>query len=223
MEGIGRKPGFTVWITGLSGSGKSTLGRALHAYLTQDGTVYCLRFCLKGTLYDPVNYFVSGTPSYVLDGDQLRGGLSQDLGYSAIASEENARRAGEVALMFAKAGFLTICCLISPSKKSRRAIRARHAYHEVAFHEVYLKCSLSKCQARDPKGWYAKYEVAKRHFGQITVGSVDLGPEEIRSFLDDSFYEIPDEADLTLDTETLGVSKCLNTLINYLNKSNRQT
>ncbi|TRY80652.1 hypothetical protein TCAL_06506 [Tigriopus californicus] len=196
MDTILKKEGSTVWITGLSGSGKTTLGLALKTYLTS-----------------------RGVPCYVLDGDQLRGSLSQDLGYSSMESEENARRAGEVALMFAKTGFLAICCLISPSKRARNAIRARHAHLRLAFHEIHLKCSLSICRARDPKGWYSKYEVARLAHQQIRVGSVNLKYEDIGSFLEENSYDIPDEPDLSLDTETQGVSECLNTLVNYLKLS----
>ncbi|KAF5202872.1 Adenylyl-sulfate kinase [Thalictrum thalictroides] len=124
-----KQKGCVVWITGLSGSGKSTLactlGRELHS---------------RGKL------------SYILDGDNLRHGLTKDLGFKAEDRAENIRRVGEVAKLFADAGLICIASLISPYRKDRDACRA--LLPDASFIEVFMNISLEICEARDAKGLY---------------------------------------------------------------------
>ncbi|HLI16112.1 MAG TPA: adenylyl-sulfate kinase [Acidimicrobiales bacterium] len=157
-----RRPGATVWLTGLSGSGKSSIAAALADLLA-----------------------LAGVPHYLLDGDELREGLNSDLGFGARDREENVRRAGEVALLFARAGQLAIVSLISPYAAGRKAVRARHDEAGVAFLEVYVATPLSVCEARDPKGLYARARA-----GEIPAFTGVSDP-----------YEPPEAPELVLRTE----------------------
>lgn len=125
--------GLTVWLTGLSGSGKSTVAAAVERRLLQ-----------------------SGTPAYLLDGDNLRHGLNGDLGFSADDRTENVRRVGEVARLFADAGVVTLVPLISPYRADRERARAAHAAAGLRFVEVFVNTPIEECERRDPKGLYAK-------------------------------------------------------------------
>ncbi|PXX58132.1 bifunctional enzyme CysN/CysC [Nocardia tenerifensis] len=125
--------GATIWLTGLSGAGKSSIAVALEQAMVR-----------------------SGRPAYVLDGDNLRHGLNADLGFSAAARAENVRRTGEVARMFADAGVVAIVALISPYRDDRDRVRARHEAAGLPFVEVFVDTPLNVCEARDPKGMYAK-------------------------------------------------------------------
>jgi adenylylsulfate kinase len=128
-ESLLLQKGCILWITGLSGSGKSTLACALENSLMAKGKL-----------------------SYVLDGDNLRHGLSNNLGFSAADREENIRRVGEVATLFADAGLITIVSLISPYKRDRDFARA--LVQPGKFVEVYMKVPLEICEGRDCKGLY---------------------------------------------------------------------
>ena len=128
-----RGQGRTLWLTGLSGSGKSTIASEVERLLIE-----------------------SGHPAYILDGDNLRHGLNADLGFSAEDRAENIRRTAEVAALFADAGVVVICSLISPMRADRDAARAVHAKADLPFTEVFVDTPLAECEARDPKGLYAK-------------------------------------------------------------------
>ncbi|MBF6320005.1 adenylyl-sulfate kinase [Nocardia cyriacigeorgica] len=125
--------GMTVWLTGLSGSGKSTVAVELERRLV-----------------------ASGRPAFLLDGDNLRHGLNSDLGFSAEDRVENVRRVGEVARLFAEAGVIAIVSLISPYRADRDRARAVHEAAGIPFLEVFVDTPLEICEARDPKGMYAK-------------------------------------------------------------------
>jgi adenylyl-sulfate kinase len=125
--------GGTVWFTGLSGSGKSTLANAVAELLHG-----------------------RGRPAYVLDGDNIRHGLNADLGFSAADRAENVRRVGEVARLVADAGLVALVPLISPYRVDRDRVRAVHSAAGLPFCEVHLDVPLDICEARDPKGLYAK-------------------------------------------------------------------
>jgi bifunctional enzyme CysN/CysC len=125
--------GATIWFTGLSGSGKSTVAAA------------CERLLLE-----------AGQPAYLLDGDNLRHGLNADLGFNAEARAENVRRVGEVARLFADAGVVVVVPLISPYRADRDRVREAHAVAELPFYEVHVDTPIELCEARDPKGLYAK-------------------------------------------------------------------
>lgn len=125
--------GATVWLTGLSGSGKSTVAHACERRLV-----------------------ARGRPAYVLDGDNLRHGLNADLGFSAEDRAENVRRVGHVARLMADAGLVVLVPLISPYRADRDRVRERHAEADLPFVEVHVATPLEVCEARDPKGLYAK-------------------------------------------------------------------
>ncbi|MFA6434554.1 MAG: adenylyl-sulfate kinase [Elusimicrobiales bacterium] len=172
-------PGFTVWFTGLSGSGKSTLARALEKKL-----------------------FESGAQAYVLDGDELRRGINRDLGFSSADREENIRRAGEIAGLFAGAGMAVITAFISPFGSGRAAARA--VSDRGRFVEAYLACPLEICARRDPKGLYKKARLgAIRDFTGIH-----------------SPYEVPSRPELTLRTDKMSVEESVEKIVKFL-KSRR--
>ncbi|MGX1777831.1 adenylyl-sulfate kinase [Nocardia brasiliensis] len=151
--------GLTVWLTGLSGSGKSTVAVELERRLV-----------------------ASGRPAFLLDGDNLRHGLNADLGFSAADRVENVRRVGEVARLFADAGVVAVVSLISPYRADRDRVRAAHLAAGIPFVEVFVDTPLQVCEARDPKGMYAKARAG-----------------EISGFtgIDDP-YEAPTDAELVL-------------------------
>jgi len=125
--------GATVWFTGLSGSGKSTVAVEVERLLA-----------------------TSGRPAYLLDGDNLRQGLNGDLGFSAEDRAENVRRVGEVARLFADAGVVALVPVISPYAADRDRVREIHRMAGLPFVEVFVDTPLEVCEARDPKGLYAK-------------------------------------------------------------------
>nr|WP_317045685.1 adenylyl-sulfate kinase [Algoriphagus aquimarinus] len=156
---MGQKP-YLVWFTGLSGSGKSTLANHLEVALHQQGF-----------------------KTYLLDGDILRTGLNQDLGFSPQDRVENIRRVGEVARLMMEAGLIVIAAFISPMEKEREMLRKYIGSD--AFFEIHVNCPLEKCQARDPKGLYKKVRAGLiKNFTGI-----------------DAPYEIPAHPALTVNTE----------------------
>jgi adenylylsulfate kinase len=130
-EKLLNQKGVLIWTTGLSGSGKSTIAYTLEHALVQRGHL-----------------------AYVLDGDNVRHGLNKNLGFSAEDREENIRRIGEVAKLFADTGVITITAFISPYRKDRDI--NRELLGEGNFVEVYCQAPLEICESRDPKGLYKK-------------------------------------------------------------------
>jgi bifunctional enzyme CysN/CysC len=168
--------GGVLWLTGLSGSGKSTLALALEAGL-----------------------FAKGYHVYVLDGDNIRDGLNANLGFSPADRAENIRRVGEVAALFADAGFLVITSFISPYRADRE--RARRAAPE-AFHEIYIDAPLEVCEARDPKGLYKRARA-----GEIPEFTGVSSP-----------YEPPEAPELAIHTGERSVEDCLSELMAYVER-----
>jgi bifunctional enzyme CysN/CysC len=125
--------GATVWFTGLSGSGKSTVAVEVERTLV-----------------------AAGRPSYLLDGDNLRHGLNADLGFSEADRTENIRRVGQVARLFADAGVVALVPVISPYRADRDRVRQIHLAAGLRFVEVFVDTPLEVCEARDPKGLYAR-------------------------------------------------------------------
>jgi bifunctional enzyme CysN/CysC len=125
--------GATVWFTGLSGSGKSTVAVEVERLLVS-----------------------GGRPAYLLDGDNLRQGLNGDLGFTGDDRAENVRRVGEVARLFADAGVVALVPVISPYVADRDRVREIHRMAGLPFAEVFVDTPLEVCEARDPKGLYAK-------------------------------------------------------------------
>ncbi|HVD97985.1 MAG TPA: adenylyl-sulfate kinase [Cytophagaceae bacterium] len=130
-EKLLRQKSLVVWMVGLSGSGKSTLARALENELHQQGHL-----------------------TQLLDGDNLRTGINNNLGFSEQDRLENIRRAAEVSKLFMNAGLITICSFISPTEEIRTI--ARNVIGEQDFFEVYINAPFEVCEQRDVKGLYKK-------------------------------------------------------------------
>jgi adenylylsulfate kinase len=132
-ERLLRQKGCTIWFTGLPSSGKSTTAFNLEHKLISLGYL-----------------------AYVLDGDNVRHGLNKNLGFSPEDREENIRRIGEVAKLFADAGVITMTSFISPYRRDRDLARDLHRDAGLRFIEVFVDTPLEVCEARDPKGLYKK-------------------------------------------------------------------
>lgn len=168
-------PAFTIWFTGLSGSGKSTLASAIDQWLHEQGV-----------------------HSYIIDGDNTRMGINNDLNFSREGREENIRRVAEVCRLFNDAGIVVISSFISPFTADRE--RARNIIGTDSFHEVHIAASLETCIKRDTKGLYQK----------ALKG-------EIRDFTGvNSPYEIPAEPVIRLETDQMNMQECLDALKQWL-------
>ncbi|MGL4711113.1 MAG: adenylyl-sulfate kinase [Shewanella sp.] len=168
-----------LWFTGLSGAGKSTLAGALERAL-----------------------FAAGSHTYLLDGDNVRHGLCQDLGFTVEDRDENLRRVGEVAKLMVDAGLVVLSAFISPTREERDGIRARFPAGQ--FIEIHVSTPLSVCEQRDPKGLYVKARSGEiRHFTGIS-----------------SPYEAPLAAELTIDTSKGDIANQVVALIDYLTAIN---
>jgi adenylylsulfate kinase len=172
-----RQKGATLWFTGLSGSGKSTIAFTLEHALVQRGHL-----------------------AYVLDGDNIRHGLNKNLGFSAADREENIRRIGEVAKLFADCGVLTMTSFISPYRKDRDNVRALHQAAGLPFIEIYVNTPLEVCEQRDPKGLYKKARAGL--ISQFTG-------------IDDP-YEPPLQPEITLDASRVSPEQAAALLLDYL-------
>jgi adenylylsulfate kinase len=172
-----QQKGATLWFTGLSGSGKSTTAYTLEHELVRLGRL-----------------------AYVLDGDNIRHGLNKNLGFSAADREENIRRIGEVAKLFADAGVLTMTAFISPYRKDRDLCRELHIQAGLPFIEVYMATSIETCEQRDPKGLYKKARAG-----------------EIKGFtgIDDP-YEAPEKPELTIDATDANPAVAAQQVLDYL-------
>ena len=161
-----------LWMTGLSGAGKSTLANAVEEKLNQ-----------------------LGKHTYILDGDNLRHGLNQDLGFSMEARNENVRRAAEVARLMVDAGLIVIVGLISPLKAERD--HARSLFKPNQFKEIYLSTSLQACEKRDVKGLYQRARAG-----------------DLKDFTGiDSPYEEPQAPEIELNTENLTVEQAVEVIV----------
>ena len=166
--------GGVFWLTGLSGSGKSTLA-----------------FALEGAL------FQRGYQVYVLDGDNMRHGLNRDLAFSQADRAENVRRVGEVAALFADAGFVCVSAFISPYRSDRHAARVAA---EGRFHEVFLDVDLATCEERDPKGLY---KLARA--GEIADFTGVSAP-----------YEKPEAPELVIPTGRQTIEQSIDAALRYI-------
>ncbi len=174
-EAPDRPPAMTIWFTGLSGSGKSTLARLLEGRLVR-----------------------SGIPAFVLDGDDLRRGINRDLGFSRFDRRENIRRAAEAARLLNRAGVAAVAAFISPYAEDRLAARA--LFPPGLFREVYLRCPLEICKARDVKGLYRR----AREGGIARLTGID------------DVYEPPVSPDLVIDTSTELPGESLERIVRWL-------
>jgi adenylylsulfate kinase len=175
-----KQQGATLWFTGLSGSGKSTTAFTLEHALVQRGRL-----------------------AYVLDGDNIRHGLNKNLGFSAADREENIRRIGEVARLFADCGVLTMTSFISPYRRDRDLVRDLHVKAGLPFVEVHMATPIGTCEQRDPKGLYKKARAG-----------------ELKGFTGvDDPYEAPLAAELTIDVTARSPQEATLQILEYLEKA----
>ncbi|MCG8487325.1 MAG: adenylyl-sulfate kinase [Chromatiales bacterium] len=161
-----------LWFTGLSGSGKSTIAHALEERLHQ-----------------------RGCRTYVFDGDNVRHGLCNDLGFSIEDRTENIRRIGEMSKLFVDAGVIALTAFISPIREDRDKVR--NLFSKGDFIEVYIKASIETCESRDVKGLYKKAREGKiQNFTGIS-----------------SPYEAPENPEIVVDTENREVDDCVDSLL----------
>ena len=174
-EKLLNQKGCVIWFTGLSGSGKSTLALEVESKLHQRGHL-----------------------TYVLDGDNIRHGLNKNLGFSPEDREENIRRIGEVAKLFADAGVIGMTAFISPYRADRD--NARDLLGKGQFVEIFVDCPLEVCEARDTKGLYKKARAG-----------------EIKEFTGISApYETPTQPELTVNTNNHTLEECTERVIALL-------
>jgi adenylyl-sulfate kinase len=164
-----------IWLTGLSGSGKSTIANQLANDL-----------------------YKSGKLVYILDGDNIRIGLNNDLGFSDADRKENIRRIAEVAKLMSDAGVITITSFISPFIEERQ--KAKEIIGADNFIEVWISTSLEVCESRDPKGLYKRARSGEiPHFTGI-----------------DSPYESPINPDIKIESDKYNIQECSDIIISYL-------
>ena len=164
-----------IWFTGLSGSGKSTLAHSVEEELHN---LDCKTF--------------------VLDGDNVRHGLSSNLTFSDNDRKENIRRIGESAKLMMEAGVISMTAFISPFKKDRNLVRQLLSQGD--FIEIYCKASLETCESRDVKGLYKRARAG-----------------EIKNYTGiDSPYEAPDNPELIIDTGSESLEESVTKVIDFL-------
>jgi len=172
---LNKHKSVVIWFTGLSGSGKSTLAHSVEEKLHN---LDCRTF--------------------VLDGDNVRHGLSSNLTFSDDDRKENIRRIGEVAKLMMEAGIITMTAFISPFKKDRNLIR--QLLPQGDFIEIYCKSSLEACELRDVKGLYKRARAG-----------------EIKGYTGiDSPYEVPDNSELVVNTESESLEGSVAKVIDFL-------
>ena len=170
--------GVTVWLTGLSGSGKSTIAVGAEKALVDSGRL-----------------------AYVLDGDNVRHGLNQNLGFSPEDRTENIRRIGEVAKLFTDSGVIVFASFISPYRSDRDKVR--ELMEPGDFVEIFVAADLETCEERDVKGLYVK---ARK--GEIPEFTGISAP-----------YEEPEKPELVLDTNRQSVAESVDQIISYLKEN----
>ena len=167
-----------VWFTGLSGAGKSTIANLMERHL-----------------------YGLGRHTFVLDGDNIRHGLSKDLGFTDADRAENVRRVANVARLMAEAGLIVLVALISPTRREREM--AREIAGDVDFLEVFVDAPLSVCEERDPRGLYSKARHGQiAHFTGI-----------------DSPYEPPEVPQLHLRTDHHDAQTCVAEVVALLSQT----
>ena len=177
---LGQK-GATLWFTGLSGSGKSTIAFTLEHALVERGHL-----------------------TYVLDGDNIRHGLNKNLGFSAADREENIRRIGEVARLFADTGVIALTSFISPYRKDRDQARKIHADSGLDFIEILVDVPIAVCETRDPKGLYKKARAALAEGHGMGFTGID------------DPYEPPVAPELVIPNDRLTPQEAAATIIEFL-------
>lgn len=168
-----------LWFTGLSGSGKSSIAQSVQSTL-----------------------FEEGRNVYVLDGDNIRQGLNEDLSFSPEDRSENIRRIAEVASLMADAGLIACCAFISPYQLDRELARDICEGKGVPFYEIFVDRSLKDCESLDPEGLYEEARSGKiKDFPGV-----------------DAPYEAPQYPDIHLDIEFYDVNECTLQVLSKLEK-----
>ena len=174
---------FILWFTGLSGSGKSTLANAVEQEL-----------------------FNRGMRTYVLDGDNIRNGLNNNVDFSEEGRKENIRRIGEVSKLFVDAGTIVLTAFISPFRADRDRVRALVSQGD--FIEIFVDCPLEVCESRDVKGLYKKARA-----GEIPDFTGIHSP-----------FEAPLNPELTIRTSEYDLQTSVNIIIDFIsNKLSSRT
>lgn len=172
---LGQK-GICIWFTGLSGSGKTTIAIALEKELNSLGLL-----------------------TQILDGDNIRAGINNNLGFSDEDRTENIRRIAEVAKLFVNCGIVTICCFVSPTEDIR--LLAKTIIGEKDFFQVFVSTPVEICEQRDVKGLYAKARMG-----------------EIKDFTGiNAPFEIPFSADITINTAQADIKESVRKILEKLN------
>jgi adenylylsulfate kinase len=164
-----------LWLTGLSGSGKTTIAKVVEKVLHEMGFL-----------------------TQLLDGDNIRAGINNNLGFSDADRQENIRRIAEVSKLFLNCGVITINCFVSPTKEIRE--QARKIIGEGDFVEIFVDTPLSICESRDTKGLYAKARKG-----------------EIKDFTGISApFEVPESAAIKIKTENKKIEESARELVDYI-------
>ena len=164
-----------LWFTGLSGSGKSTIANAVEVAL-----------------------FNKGIHTYLLDGDNVRKGLNNNLSFSPKDRTENIRRISEVSNLMVDAGLAVLAAFVSPYKKDREMIK--NTVKSVNFVEIFVNTSVEECERRDTKGLYAK---ARKGLIKDFTGV-------------NAPYEVPENPDVLIETENTSVEEAVNEVMEYV-------
>ena len=175
-EKLLQQHGIAIWFTGLSGSGKTTIGIALEQALNKKGLL-----------------------TQILDGDNIRAGINNNLGFNNADRTENIRRIAEITKLFVNCGIITICCFVSPTEAIRTL--AKNIIGATDFIEVFVNTPLTTCEERDVKGLYAKARKGDiKDFTGITAP-----------------YEVPANPAIELKTNELSVRESVNKIVKKLN------
>jgi adenylylsulfate kinase len=174
-ESLLEQRGMMVWFTGLSGSGKSTVALGVERELHKRGLL-----------------------CRILDGDNIRAGINNNLGFSPEDRMENIRRIAEIGKLFVQTGVITLACFVSPTEEIRRM--ARLIIGEEDFFEVYVSAPLEVCEQRDVKGLYAR---ARR--GEVKDFTGISAP-----------FEAPRHPALDIDTSRLSLEECVKAVTNLI-------
>ena len=172
---LNKHKSVVIWLTGLSGSGKSTLAHSVEEAL-----------------------YELGCRTFVLDGDNIRHGLSSNLTFSNDDRKENIRRIGEVTKLMTEAGVIAMTAFISPFKEDRNFVR--QLLPKEGFIEIFCKASLEACESRDVKGLYKRARSG-----------------EIKNYTGiDSPYEVPSNPELVIDTESESLGESVAEVVDFL-------
>ncbi|WP_345713256.1 adenylyl-sulfate kinase, partial [Kineococcus glutinatus] len=175
--------GATVWLTGFPASGKSTVAVAVERALVEAGRV-----------------------AYLLDGDNVRHGLSDDLGFSPGDRAEHIRRVGHLTRLFADAGVVAIASMVSPLRSDRAIARSMNEAAGIPFVEIHVATPVEECERRDPKGLYARARA-----GQLR-GLTGI----------DAPYEPPESPDLVIDTTGADLDDLVRRVVEVLEARERE-